>query len=187
MEYLDVCDENGLPTGEIVDRATAHRTGVRHRTVHVWIYRETDGRFQVLLQKRSDAKESFPGMLDTSCAGHVPAGEAPIDAAIRELGEELGLFLRPESLAALGCFDCRDDLVFRGAPFIDNERCFVYAWGGQIDLSGLRLQEDEVAGVLWQDLDVLSAMAPAMREVYCVPNESLRLLERYLTSSLNQA
>ena len=117
MEYVDVCDENGLPTGEIVERSTAHRTGVRHRTAHVWIYRETEGRYQVLVQKRSDSKASFPGMYDTSCAGHVPAGEEPIDAAVRELSEELGIRLRPDQLEELGQFDSRDDLVFRGVPF----------------------------------------------------------------------
>ena len=32
MEILDVVDETGAPTGETVERAEAHREGVRHRT-----------------------------------------------------------------------------------------------------------------------------------------------------------
>ena len=180
MEYVDVCDENGLPTGEIVERSTAHRTGVRHRTAHVWIYRESEGRYQVLVQKRSDNKASFPGMYDTSCAGHVPAGEEPIDAAVRELSEELGIRLRPDQLEELGQFDSRDDLIFRGAPFRDDERCFVYAYGGPVDTGRLHLQADEVAAVQWQDLDILSRRAPVMRDVYCVPLEGLRLLQNHL-------
>ena len=39
MEILDVVDETGAPTGETVERAEAHREGVRHRTAHVWIAR----------------------------------------------------------------------------------------------------------------------------------------------------
>ena len=39
MEILDVVDETGAPTGETVERAEAHREGVRHRTSHVWIAR----------------------------------------------------------------------------------------------------------------------------------------------------
>ena len=31
-EYLDIVDENGIPTGETVERETAHAKGIRHRT-----------------------------------------------------------------------------------------------------------------------------------------------------------
>jgi 8-oxo-dGTP diphosphatase len=37
------------------------------------------------------SKESFPGLLDISAAGHVSAGETPIQAALRELEEELNI------------------------------------------------------------------------------------------------
>ena len=53
MEYLDIVDENGQPTGEIVSRDAAHREGVRHRTAHVWVVRKTDTGYDILLQKRS--------------------------------------------------------------------------------------------------------------------------------------
>ena len=61
MEILDVVDETGTPTGETVERAEAHREGVRHRTSHVWIARNRNGRIQLLLQKRCMQKDSFPG------------------------------------------------------------------------------------------------------------------------------
>ena len=53
MEILDIVDEEGKPTGETVDREQAHREGVLHRTSHVWIARNKNGRIQLLLQKRS--------------------------------------------------------------------------------------------------------------------------------------
>lgn len=31
-EYLDIVDENGIPTGETVERETTHAKGFRHRT-----------------------------------------------------------------------------------------------------------------------------------------------------------
>ena len=74
MEILDVVDETGAPTGETVERAEAHREGVRHRTAHVWIARNRNGRIQLLLQKRCMQKDSFPGCYDISSAGHIPAG-----------------------------------------------------------------------------------------------------------------
>ena len=91
MERFDICNESGLPTGKTIDRESAHREGILHRTAHVWIARQNAGIWQVLLQKRSMNKDSFPGLYDTSSAGHIPAGEEPLDSAIRELAEELGI------------------------------------------------------------------------------------------------
>ena len=58
MELLDICNEEGFPTGETVERSRAHSEGILHRTAHVWVVREVDGRTQVLLQKRSMDKDS---------------------------------------------------------------------------------------------------------------------------------
>ena len=66
MEWLDVVDQNGDPTGEVVSRDTAHEKGIWHRTSHVWLVRIRDGRLQILLQKRSENKDSYPGCYDIS-------------------------------------------------------------------------------------------------------------------------
>lgn len=100
MEYFDIVDEAGTPTGEIVSRAEAHEQGILHRTAHVWIVRERNGRTEVLLQKRSENKDSFPGMYDTSSAGHIPAGDEPLPSALRELKEELGVTAAPARISA---------------------------------------------------------------------------------------
>ena len=47
--------------------------------------------YELLLQKRSHDKDSFPDCYDISSAGHVPAGSSVLDSAIRELSEELGI------------------------------------------------------------------------------------------------
>ena len=67
-----------MPTGEVVERSVAHSKGILHRTAHVWIIRKVEGRWQVLLQKRSMENDSYPGLYDTSSAGHIPAGEEPL-------------------------------------------------------------------------------------------------------------
>lgn len=61
MEFFDIVDEKGIPTGESIERTQAHKKGIRHRTAHIWIIREQDGKAQLLLQKRSAEKDSFPG------------------------------------------------------------------------------------------------------------------------------
>lgn len=62
-EILDIVDDNGQPTGEVIDRVTAHREGIPHRTSHVWLVRMKDSRLQVLLQKRSEEKDFLSGLL----------------------------------------------------------------------------------------------------------------------------
>ena len=86
-ELLDVVDEDGNPTGETVERGRAHREGIRHRTSHVWLLRRRAGRVEVLLQKRSEDKDSYPGCYDISSAGHIPAGSGYTESSIRELKE----------------------------------------------------------------------------------------------------
>ena len=85
MELFDVIDSKGNPTGQIVSREKAHAEGIPHRTAHIWIIREKEGRVQILLQKRSQNKDSFPGKFDTSSAGHIQAGDEPLESALREL------------------------------------------------------------------------------------------------------
>jgi len=64
-----------------------HRRKLRHRAVHIFFF---NTRAELFVQKRSAAKDTFPGCWDSSCSGHVDAGEDYPVAARRELGEELG-------------------------------------------------------------------------------------------------
>jgi len=59
-----------------------------HRAVHVLVF---NGRGEVLLQKRSVDKQIQPGRWDSSVGGHLEPGEGYREAAVREMGEELGI------------------------------------------------------------------------------------------------
>jgi isopentenyl-diphosphate delta-isomerase type 1 len=86
-ELLDVVNERD----EVVNqrpRHEVHRTGLRHRAVHVLLF---NAQGQLFLQKRSMQKDCFPGAWDSSAAGHLDAGEDYDRCAVRELREELGL------------------------------------------------------------------------------------------------
>lgn len=65
----------------------ANEQGLMKRASRVFVVNETK---KVLIQRRSK-HISKPLLLDNSAAGHVDEGEVYIDAAIRELYEELGL------------------------------------------------------------------------------------------------
>ncbi len=86
-EELEIVDENNRVTG-VRDRAEIHRRGLRHRSVHIFIF---NSRGELYLQKRSPRKDQYPEHWDSSAAGHLIPGESPEIAAHRELGEELGI------------------------------------------------------------------------------------------------
>lgn len=151
MELLDIVDENGIPTGAVIDRETAHREGIRHRTAHLWLLRRREGQVQVLLQKRSMEKDSYPGCYDISSAGHIPAGVDFIPSALRELREELGLQARPEELILCGVRRFEYESVFHGRPFHDNQVSRVYALWRDVEPEALTLQKEEVERVDWMD------------------------------------
>ena len=121
MEMFDIVDENGNPIGEVIERRKAHAEGIRHRTAHIWIVREKEGRIQVLLQKRSADKDSFPGRFDTSSAGHIKAGDEPLESALRELNEELGITAKPDQLEFAGTFEVNYEKNFHGKLFKEHE------------------------------------------------------------------
>ena len=180
MEILDMVDEAGRPTGETVDRDEAHREGILHRTAHVWIVRKTAGGFDVLLQKRSMEKESFPGLYDTSSAGHIPAGDEPLESALRELEEELGVKASPDQLKTAGTFRIQYEKEFHGHLFRDNEFTTVYVLDAPVSTDTMHLQESEVSEVRWFDLNAVWEEIHRTRERFCVPVQGLAVLRNYL-------
>ena len=161
MEYFDIVDESGLPTGEIVSRDIAHRDGIRHRTAHVWVVRPAHAGYDILLQKRSRNKDSFPGFFDTSSAGHIPAGSEPLPSALRELKEELGISALPDQL-----------------------HYAVFVYSEPVETETLTLQESEVEEVRWFHLDAVWEEIQHSRERICVPSQGLLVLKKYLSSVL---
>ena len=179
-EYFDIVDNNGIPTGEIVSRDTAHKDGIQHRTAHVWIIKEKQGGYDILLQKRSMEKDSFPGQYDTSSAGHIPAGNEPLDSALRELKEELGIDAAPEDLHYAGSFHVQYEEEFHGNMFRDNEIAKVYVYEKPVEIGRLSLQEGEVEEVRWFDLEEVWKEIHNRSGRICVPTGGLSVLREYL-------
>ena len=180
MEFFDLVDAEGMPIGGTVSREEAHRLGILHRTTHTWVIRQLDGQWQALLQKRSDNKDSYPGRFDTSSAGHIPAGIDPLPSALRELEEELGIRAKADELTFIGQFRIQYEAIFHGAPFRDNEISWVYVYDRPVALTELRLQEEEIEAADWFTLDALQRCVADEDPRFCVPEEGLDVLIRYL-------
>ena len=92
-EMIDILNSDGTPAGYSRSRTEVHAKGLWHRTVHIWVF---DPQGRILFQLRSHLKENNPNLLDTSCAGHITAGDDSLNAAIRELREEISEHLVPQ-------------------------------------------------------------------------------------------
>lgn len=152
LELFDVLSDDFKETGIVRERSIVHETGSWHKTSHVWIVRKTENGFDVLLQKRSSNKDSFPGCYDISSAGHIHAGDDFLESAARELKEELGIEVKCEELVQIGVHKGMEDTTFYGKPFRNYEYSNVYMYNGDnLDLKSLELQKDEVESVMWID------------------------------------
>ncbi|MGN0318666.1 MAG: NUDIX domain-containing protein, partial [Lachnospira sp.] len=185
MEIFDICDENGLPTGETVERNSAHAEGILHRTAHVWVIRKNYDRYQVLLQKRAMNKDSFPGRFDTSSAGHIHAGDEPLSSAIRELSEELGIFAEESDLTFIGTIRVKYEKEFHGKLFKDNEIAFVHIYQKDVDIEKLILQKEEIDSVAWFDIEEVYYGCKEHNQIFCVPIKGLELVIKYLNLILH--
>jgi isopentenyldiphosphate isomerase len=88
QELLDVVDADDRVV-DVRPRGEVHRLGLMHRSVHILLF---NGKGELFIQKRSMSKDSSPGLWDSSAAGHVDSGEDYLSCAIREMGEELGVY-----------------------------------------------------------------------------------------------
>ena len=178
MEYFDIVDEKGNPLGGQVEREIAHRDGIMHRTAHIWVVRRETG--EVLLQKRCLAKDSFPGRYDTSSAGHIQAGDEPLESALRELEEELGIRAEAEDLHFADTFRNQYEEPFHGQMFKDNEVSFVYVYEKPVEISDMTLQEEEIESVAWFKLDQVIEAVEQHDPMFCVPMAGLMIAKRYM-------
>ena len=186
MELFDICDEQGNPTGDIVERSEAHAKGICHRTAHIWIAKKENGRYKVLLQKRAMNKDSFPGRYDTSSAGHIQAGDEPMESALRELGEELGINAEYEDLDFAGTFRIQYEKEFHGKMFRDNEVAFVFVYQKPVDIADLTIQKEELDGVSWFDLEETYEACKNHDQKFCVPIGGLETVRKYLNEKTIQ-
>lgn len=148
-EIWDVLDASGEKTGETWQRGIPLPDGLYHRVVHVWLQNETG---DYLVQKRAEHLSWLPGLWATT-GGSVVSGEDSLIGAIRELKEEIGLTLSPQSLVLLKRFvksDYSPDTTFD-------------LWYARIDAKTAELCQigPEVSQVDFKSLEEILAMVKA--------------------------
>ncbi len=165
-EMIDILDSAGNFTGKICSRTEIHQKGFWHRTVHIWAFDESG---KILFQKRSLEKENHPGLLDTSCAGHIEASDSSRNAGVRELSEELGILKNAEELEFL--FESKHENVLCNGKYLDNEFYDVYRIIlSKTDIQKLSPQKGEVESFHWFSVQELKIALKNTPEKF-VPHE----------------
>ncbi len=151
LEWFDVVNERDEPVGRAL-RRDVHARNLLHRAVHILVF---DEHGRLFLQKRSMTKDTSPGLWNSSCSGHLDAGEDYDPAAVRELQEELGLtvaeppqrWFRIEACAETGWEFCWIYRLRSGGPFV--------------------LHPEEIEGGDWLSPEEVTARIAAKPEDYC--------------------
>jgi len=147
MEYIDIIDESGKPTGEVKSRDEVHKKGLLHNHVHVWIF---NSKGEVLLQKRAASKKIYPNMWAMAFEGHVSSDKTIIETVITEGEEELGIKLSAKDLTPLLSYRKKIDF---NPTTIENFINNVFVLNIDILIEEIVIQEDEIADIKWMKLE----------------------------------
>lgn len=133
---------------EIVDKFDNKRTfleksGDRHenvkgeyrQSVHTWIINEKN---EFLMQKRASTKKIFPNLW-SQIGGAVDTGESPVEAALRECKEELGIEFSKDNIELILSFK-------REFDFVD-----VFLIKANFNLNDVTIQKEELSEVKWMN------------------------------------
>ncbi|NTW13557.1 MAG: NUDIX domain-containing protein [Candidatus Moranbacteria bacterium] len=148
-ELIDIYDENNALLGITRMKSEAHRDGLWHRAVHVFLF---DDEGSVLLQLRNKNRDVNPDRWSPAAAGHVSSGESISAAAIRETREEIGIYLIENDLGVpiLSSIDIKLPNGTTNAEFR-----YIFFVRHRTDMDNVTLQESEVSDVKILSIDQL--------------------------------
>ncbi len=150
IEILDIFSKDMNHIGTAT-RNEVHRMGYWHQTFHCWfIEKSTES---ILFQRRHKNKKDYPHVLDITVAGHLSAGEGPMDG-VREIKEEVGIDVHMDELVCGGIF--QGSIVME--DIIDNEFCHLFFYNNVHPLEIFTLQSDEVESIVRIPIGDLSSL-----------------------------
>lgn len=152
MELLDVLDRKGNITGVAKDKDEIYKNGLYFRCVHIWVLSSNR---ELLLQKRSPKKETFPNLWAISIAGHVRTGETSLDTCKREIKEELNLDVTDKQLVPLFTIKRKQK---HSRECINNSFDDVYLLNLDVDITKTKLQKSELSEIKYFKYNELEKM-----------------------------
>ncbi|WP_159564850.1 NUDIX hydrolase YfcD [Budvicia diplopodorum] len=164
VEWVDVVDEDNNVMAQVT-RQQMRRQNLRHRATYIVVH---NGMGQILVQRRTESKDFFPGWLDATAGGVVQQGEEMLASARREAEEELGIADVP--------------LADHGMFYYESDDCMVWAaLFSCVSHGPFALQEQEIDSVYWLTVDEINARAAEFTP------DTLKALELWLTRNPEEA
>ncbi|HDJ1439582.1 Uncharacterized Nudix hydrolase yfcD [Serratia rubidaea] len=162
-EWVDIVNEQNEVIAQS-SRQQMRAERLRHRATYIVVH---DGMGKILVQRRTDTKDIYPGRLDATAGGVVQSGENVLDSARREAEEELGIAGVP--------------FAEHGQFYFEEEQCRV--WGALfscVSHGPFALQEEEVVEVTWLTPEEITARCDDFTP------DSLKALSLWLTRNNEQ-
>ncbi len=152
--------ERAVPTGRSIARKKAHKEGIAHEGVHLWVIRTSNGYPEILFQHRASHKDTYPDCLDITVGGHVPFGTNE-NKIQKESYEEIGITPKDSGLVDLGLFRYEERLD----NFFHREFQRVYLILDNRPLDEYSFTDGEVDGIFavkFEDLEKLLSCEPVI-------------------------
>lgn len=156
-ELLQVYDAEGNVI-EPLPRSVVHEKPVKHwhGVVNVWLVNKSG---DLMASLRSKTVDGNPGKWQTYFGGHVPAGMTHLEAAAKELNEEVGLNidLVRINLIDKGKFENEDHLHFYES--------YAYLFDGQPE--DLNFKDGEIVEAKWMSMNEYEQARTEQPEQWC--------------------
>lgn len=137
-----VVDEHDQPI-DVQRRDYIQKHGLWHRIAGVWIVDGATG--DMLVQTRQSGRGLDDNKLDSSASGHGDPGEDYFDIGMREVGEEIGVYLNKGQLERIAYFSTQNT---NGDKILNR---FIQVLLARVGKEAIKLSMDdkELAGVEW--------------------------------------
>ena len=142
MELLEVYNNEGNPTGRVVQRGDKSAVFSENEHIAVGVIFIENSKGEFLIQKTSKEKEGK----FSSTGGHITKGETPLTSIVREVKEELGIDINKE------------DVVELGYLLYDRPIRFMFYIKQDIDLDKIVLQQEEVEYVEYMTVEQIKSL-----------------------------
>ncbi len=142
VEDVILVDEKNHILGTMPKAEVHQKKTPLHRAFSVFIF---NNKGEILLQKRSARKKTWPGVWSNSCCGHPALGEKNEQAAKRRIKEELGL--KVKNIKEIAPYRYK----FSKNGIMENEICPVLTISLKKVPPKIKFDKKEVESVRWVD------------------------------------
>ncbi len=143
MEIWDLYDKNYNKLNKTMVRGGEVPDGCYRFVVHMCVFNTHD---EMLISRRQDDKESYPGYWELSASGSKLSGESSEEAVKRELYEEIGMDLFDAELRP--SLTAHFDTGFHDICIVEKD----------IPISQLNFQQEEVQDAKWASKEEILKM-----------------------------